>query len=205
MTEGLITIDRPGVYDIPPERYHQDPVIEPSLSNSIAKVLLNKSPLHAAAQHPRLAVDPITTHKEIFDLGKAAHTLLLGKGEPFEIIDADNWQTKAAKSAREQARREGKTPILEYQFQNTQRMAEACRIQLADHDEGDLLAAGVGEQTIVWREKDVWCRALLDWSPPAIEEGCTFLDYKSTAASAHPSVWSSKTGPAIGFDFQNAF
>ena len=198
-------IDKPGVYDIPPSRYHEDPVVEPSLSNSIAKTLLNFSPLHAAAEHPRLSRKPIRKQKDIFDLGTAAHTLLLGKGEPFEIVNADSWQTKAAREAKSEARASGKTPILEYQFENTVEMVEACRDQLAEHEEGDLLAEGIGEQTIVWQEGDVWCRSLIDWSPPKVEEGCTIVDYKSTGASAHPALWGLRTGPGIGFDFQNAF
>jgi len=204
LTEPII-IDRPGVHDIPPARYHEDPVIVPSLSNSIAKTLLNFSPLHAAAEHPRIARRPIRKEKDIFDLGRAAHTLLLGKGEPFEIVKADSWQTKAAREAKKEARAAGKTPILEYQFENTVEMVEACRDQLCEHDEGDLLATGKGEQTIVWKEDDVWCRSLLDWSPSTIDEGCTFVDYKTTGASAHPALWGLRTGPAIGFDFQNAF
>ena len=199
------SITAPGCYDIPTSAYHADPCPEPSLSNSIAKVLLNDSPLHAAAQHPRLARHFRRKDKDIFDLGKAAHTLLLGKGEPFEIVKADNWQIKAARTARADARAAGKVPILEYQFDNTAEMVEACRQQLAEHKEGDLLATGKGEQALIWQEGEVWCRSLLDWMPETVEEGAVFVDYKTTAASAHPSLWSSRTGPAIGFDFQNAF
>ena len=198
-------ITEPGVYDIPASRYHEDPVVEPSLSNSIAKILLNDSPLHAAAHHPRLAVSPIKREKDKFDLGKAAHTLLLRDGQKFEIVKADSWQTNAARDAKKEARTNGLIPILEYQFENTVEMVEACRDQLAEHEVGDILAEGKGEQTLVWQEGDVWCRSLIDWLPPKIEEECTIVDYKSTGASAHPALWGLNTGPAIGFDFQNAF
>lgn len=198
-------IDKPGVYDIPAARYHKDPVVEPSLSNSIAKILLNKSPLHAAAHHPRLAINPIKTEKDQFDLGKAAHTLLLRDGQKFEVVRADNWQTKAARDKKQEARHAGLIPILEYQFDNTVEMVEACRAQLAEHEVGDILAEGKGEQTLVWQEDGVWCRSLVDWMPLEVEEECTIVDYKTTGASAHPALWGLRTGPAIGFDFQNAF
>jgi hypothetical protein len=121
------------------------------------------------------------------------------------IVKADSWRTKAAREARDAARLAGKTPLLQHQFENTVRMAEACRAQLAEHMEGDLLASGKGEQALIWREGDVWCRSLIDWMPEVIEEGAVFIDYKSTAASAHPSLWAMRTGAAIGFDFQRAF
>lgn len=39
-------IDEPGIYDMEPEQYHADPVIQPSLSASIAKRLIDRSPWH---------------------------------------------------------------------------------------------------------------------------------------------------------------
>ncbi|MGI9506939.1 MAG: PD-(D/E)XK nuclease-like domain-containing protein, partial [Geminicoccaceae bacterium] len=168
-------ITKPGVHDIPASRYHEDPCPEPSLSNSIAKMILNDSPLHAAAHHPRLATEQIKIEKDIFDLGTAAHTLLLREGKKFEIVKAKDWRAKAAQKAKKEARANGLIPILEHQFDRTVEMVEMCRQQLKAHEVGDLLADGIGEQTLVWQEGDVWCRSLLDWMPPKIEEGCTFV------------------------------
>lgn len=207
MTDMII--NAPGVHDIPAELYHRDPVVQPSLSNSIAKLLLNECPLEAAAHHPKLAIEPIKEEKDSFDLGSAAHTLLLGDGRAFEIVDKDSWRGNidGMKSAdfKSEARRAGKIPILRKDFDQTVMMAEACRAQLREHEVGDLLATGKGEQTIVWQEGDVWCHALIDWLSEVIEEGMTVLDYKTTKASAHPALWGMRTGPAIGFDFQDAF
>lgn len=43
-----------GVHDLDESTYHADPCAAPSLSSSIAKVLLFKSPLHARYCHPKL-------------------------------------------------------------------------------------------------------------------------------------------------------
>ena len=43
--------------DISAEAYHADPAPEPSLSSSVAKILVNLSPAHARIAHPRLNPD----------------------------------------------------------------------------------------------------------------------------------------------------
>ena len=44
----------PWLLDMPEADYHKDPSPTPSLSSSIAKLLVNESPYHAYRQHPRL-------------------------------------------------------------------------------------------------------------------------------------------------------
>lgn len=204
-----MTIDAPGLYDIPASEYHADPVREPSLSSSLGKLLLGRSPLHAVVRHPRLARRPLRDEKDTFDLGSAAHTLLLHDGRRFAVADKPSWQGNidGVKSAEwKTARRgEGLIPILKHQLEETELMVEACREQLAQHEAAEAFTDGKGEQTIVWREGDVWCRALIDWLPNRRRNGLIVYDYKSTAASAHPETWGGKTGWGIGFSFQSAF
>jgi hypothetical protein len=40
----------PGIHEVDAETYHSDPVEVPSLSASIAKLLVNSTPLHAWAR-----------------------------------------------------------------------------------------------------------------------------------------------------------
>ena len=47
-------ISEPGVYSLPDDAYHADPCPGPSLSSSVAKLMLDRSPLHAWHAHPRL-------------------------------------------------------------------------------------------------------------------------------------------------------
>lgn len=197
-------IDHPGVYAIPAADYHADPCVEPSLSSSIAKMLCLSSALHARHEHPRL--NPQAEHEdaEHFDIGTAAHALLLEGGGNIEIINAPDWRTKAAKEARAAARAEGKTPLLARTCEEVIAMVKATRGQLDQHTDGGaaMFTDGEAEQTLVWIEGgDVWCRARLDWlrtDPYAID------DYKSTSASANPDTWA-RTMFSAGFDLQAAF
>jgi hypothetical protein len=200
-------IDKPGLYDIPAEEYHGDPCPEPSLSSSIGKLILRRSPLHGAIRHPRIALDPLREDKETFDLGNAAHTLLLHDGRKLRVIDAPDWRTKAAREDRDEARAAGEIPLLADQYDRTVRMVEACREQVAESEAAGAfdLATGKGEQALIWREDDLWCRALLDWHPRDVRDGGIWYDYKTTAASAHPDDWGGRTGWGLQFDFQAAF
>jgi hypothetical protein len=89
-------------------------------------VLLDKSPRHAALRHPRLnpSWEPYEDTK--FNIGNAAHKLLIGRGKELVIVEADDWRTKAAKEAREIAREEGKTPILRRKLDEVERMVQAA-------------------------------------------------------------------------------
>jgi len=138
----------------------------------------------------------------MFDLGAAAHALLLGDPRDFEICDYPDWRAKGAPFAREQARKVGMIPILAKHWERTIEMVAAARAQLASHEEGRrAFVDGKPEVTICWREGDVWMRARLDWLP---NSGDLFFDYKSTGASADPDSWG-KTMLGMGAEFQNAF
>jgi hypothetical protein len=170
-------ITEPGVYDIPAEDYHRDPVVGGSLSSSGARKLMAPS---CPALFKAWRDAPADDHTEYFDVGKAAHAVVLGVGDPVEVIDARGWTTKAAREQRDAAYAAGRTPVLAAQWEAVQAMAARLR----EHDvAGPLMAPGAGrpEQAIVWRDKTsgVWCRALVDWLTWLI------ADYK-TAADVDP-------------------
>lgn len=194
-------IDRPGVYDIPAEVYHEDPCPEPSLSASIAKVLLNKTARHAWMAHPRLNPDHEEENKLAFDIGHAAHALMLEGEDGVEIIEADSYRTKAAKEARDAAYAAGKTPLLPHQAAEVRTMVVVGQAQLADHAEASgAFENGKPEQTLVWQEHGIWCRARLDWLPA---NGTVFYDYKTTT-DANPDAWQRRAFE-LGADLQAAF
>lgn len=198
-------IDTPGIYNISAADYHADSFLpEPSLSSSIAKMLVTPgtTPLHAWTDCPRLNPEHEPEDQEKFDLGKAAHALMLNDPQAFEIIDAADWRTKAAQEQRFLARAGGKIPLLSHQFRDATEMVTAGRRQLMTHEEGkSFFVDGVPEQTIVWCEGDVWCRARVDWMP---NNSNLWPDYKSTAASADPDAWQ-RTGYGMGVDIQASF
>lgn len=197
-----VKIDKPGVYDISADEYHADPCPEPSLSCSVAKLLINSTPLHAWTAHPRLNPGFEAEADEKFDLGSAAHSLILHDPKIFAVIDAADWRTKDAKAKRDAAREAGKIPLLTEQWIRVEAMARSALIQLSRHEEAaGAFRDGVPEQTLVWQEGDVWCRARLDWRP---NTGDIFDDYKSTAALADPDAFS-RILFNIGHDVQAAF
>jgi len=197
-----MTIDKPGIYTMKAEEYHADPCPKPSLSASIAKELLAQSARHAWWAHPKLNPAFEREDEGKFDVGTAVHAYLLEGESNFAIVAADNWQTNKAKDARAAARLAGQTPLLTEQWERVQEMATAAREQLAVHaDPPRPLATGKPEQTIVWREGEIWCRARLDWLH---EDRKTIDDYKSTGASANPTAWS-RLLLNMDFDVQAAF
>lgn len=174
-----------GVHDVPIDDYHADPVPDGSLSASGAKKLLPPScpaRFHHEREHPPA---PTST----FDIGHAAHKLILGDGPELVVVDHDDWRTKAAKEARDEAHARGAVPLLARDHDQVQAMAAALR----EHPiVGNLFDADHGrpEQSLFWADDRtrVWRRARLDWLPDPIDgQRMIVADYK-TCASADPDT-----------------
>lgn len=192
-------ITKPGVYpDCSEEDYAADPCETPSLRASDLKTILRKTPRHAWAANPRLNPKHRPEHKQAFDIGRVAHAMILGDEDQFVIVDADSWQTKAARKERDDARASGLTPVLVDQYENLVDMAEAVRQQIAEA--GIDLFAGLAEQTIVWEaEGGVLCRCRPDWISPDL-----VLDLKSTSAESTPESWGWSVAWNTGCHLQQA-
>src|SRR5258707_5279988 len=161
---------KPGIYrDMDSATYFSDPCDEPSLSQSIAKVLLERSPLHARHEHPRLR--PTTTdddETEKYDkpkaLGTASHAIMIGRGKTMEIIKANDFKGGEAKKLRDAAYAEGKTPILEKHLTIASDIVASGLAQLKRHEFSDAFQNGAGEVALIWQDEGgIWCRALVDW------------------------------------------
>jgi len=190
-----------GIHEISADAYHMDPAPTPSLSSSIAKVLLAQSPRHAWEAHPRLNKNHAPEESGVFDIGSAAHRVVLGKGADLAIIDADSFRTKAAQEARDKARAEGKIPVLTEHFESIVAMHAACRAQLSAHTEASAaFTNGQPEVTLIWREGDIWCRCRLDWLP---QDRKFFDDYKTTTDASPDAAVARIFGN--GYDVQAAF
>ena len=197
-------IEKPGIYEIAEDAYHADPCKVPSLSASIAGKLVDRSPRHAREAHPRLNPNHTSDNKKEFDLGKAAHALLLEGDDGVVIIDADSYRTKDAKAQRDQAYAAGRTPILVDKWADVQAMAKAARQQFASIEgchELFMSSFGQAEATLVWQEDDVWCRCRVDWLP---KERGIIWDYKTTNGAAEPDSWA-RNNIFQGKDLQPAF
>jgi hypothetical protein len=184
-----------GSYDIPMEDYQADPCLSPSLSRSAAVQLINRSPRHLWASHPRLNPEYEREERELFDLGTSFHDMLLTEGRNVEVIDGFNdWKKDAAKAARAAARERGMTPMLRHQFERTETMVQAVKAQMPDWEElAYSMSSGVPELTLIWEEETpfgpIFCRCRLDWKAGA---GNLHPDWKSTEGGAGPEEWAQK-------------
>jgi hypothetical protein len=186
LPQGVMTME-PGIYTgLPVARYFADPAPEPSLTQSLAKLIVAKSPLHAWYAHSRLNPDYKEDDDSKFDLGNTAHTLLIGRGKDVVALDFDHWRTKEAKALREKYRVEGKLAVLGTQYERAQRMVAAAREQLEHRDKGHLFGDIEGGETVlIWQEKigrqTIYLRTMVDWLKDGI-----FCDFKTTDMSVAP-------------------
>jgi hypothetical protein len=190
-----------GIHAFAANDYHADCCDQPSLSASIAHKLVNQSPLHAWTAHPRLNPAFERQDSEKFDIGNALHALLLEGANGIAVIDAPDWRTKIAKEARDEARAEGRLPLLTKDADSVLEMLAAAKAQLAAHDADPApFTAGKPEQTLVWQEDGVACRARCDWLHNDLS---AIDDLKTTSRSANPEAYS-RNLYSVGGDVQAA-
>lgn len=184
-------MNAPGFYDdIPEATYHAD---RDSLSVSGAKVLLKAPALFKWQQgHP--------THSDAFDIGSAAHRLVLGVGPEIGVVDADDWRSKDAREARENVRRIGKIPLLRKDADRVQAMADklsehTLAMRLLSDGKPEVSAYATDEATGVMR------RGRFDWLGTNV-----ITDYK-TAATVDPKALAGRYGTVkkYGYDQQAAW
>ena len=182
--DDLIT--EPGVYEIPEDVYHRDPVPGGSLSSSGARRLLEPS-CPAKYAYEREHGRPPTL---AFNLGHAAHRKVLGAGADVVVVDAPDWRTKAAKDERDAAYAAGQVPILKKEAEQVEAMAAAIRAHPVASKLFDPERGGQPEQSLFWRDRrtGIWRRARLDWYP-VLSTGRRLIipDYK-TCVSAEPKA-----------------
>lgn len=178
----MMRLLEPGFYSLKAAQYHADPCTDPSLSASLAIPLLHRSPLHAWVRHPRLCPDYQEENTKRLALGTACHSLLFEAGKELDVLQFDDYRTKAAQAERDLSYLAGRTPILAPDYEQAHRMAEVSRRFLVE-ELGEFPGAGRNEAVMIWRECDAWCRAMVDHISADL---CTTIDLKTTSASANP-------------------
>lgn len=157
MTTALV-VTEPGLYpDMDEASYHADPVPGGSLSSSGARALLATCP----ARYDYERRNPPAPSKT-FDIGHAAHQMILGTGPELAVIPGTRWDTNDAKAAVAAARDRGAIPLKQTEFDEVKAMADAIR---ADPLANALLGDGQPEQSLFWVDErtGIWRRARLDW------------------------------------------
>jgi hypothetical protein len=197
-----VIIGRAGIFsDVPLAAYLADPAPIPSLSAGCAQTLISRSPLHAWIEHPRL--NPAYEREEDtkFDIGTAAHEALLQGLDRCEVIQADDWRTKAAKEARDAARAAGKIPLLTKHYEPLAVMVEAAKAFIETTELAGLFDDGEAEATVLWDEGATWFRARPDW----LSADRRLIVHYKTCTCAQPDAFIRGPLTALGYDTTLAF
>lgn len=175
---------RARILRVSEDEYFADPCIVPSLNQGTAHTLLTRSPLHAWYQHPRLGAAPRETTVPQME-GTLIHALLLGKGlGQIEILNFDNYRTKAAQTKRDEVLLADRTPVLAAKYEEIVTATETIRMRLAEQD--CVFEGGEPEVAIEWYEEGsegpVLCRGRLDYLIVG-ERSATIIDPKKITSA----------------------
>lgn len=199
----MATIDKPGIYrDFPVSDYFDDPIVaQPSLSQSIAKIMLDRSPAHAFLAHPRLTPEPLEeeTYSSAKAIGNAFHALATGRSRELAIGKWDDWRSKEARAFKTDALATGLLPILQKHLTCAAAMLPAMRKQLDAAGHAQAFAGGSNcEVVLAWEEDGIWLRTMID-----CVAGQAVYDLKTSAMSCAPHVVAERPSD-LGWDIQAA-
>lgn len=192
-----------GIHDLPDADYFADPCPEPSLTASLCKIILSRSPRHAWMQHPRLNPNYQREDDSKFDMGTAAHDIVLRGIDRVRIIDAKDWRTKEAQVARDKARADNCIPLLRDNYLALSDMVTEFEIAVRKCVDlsGMTLKDGKAEQTVIWNYGRTWMRSKMDW---IADDRSLIIDYKTASGSAEPDSWIRTNMVTNGADVQGA-
>ncbi len=195
MSRDVITSPR-IVGDMDEDWYHADfgPVREGSLSVSGAKLLLPPSCPAIFDYQRRNGKRP----SKAMELGTVVHGMILGTGQPVEVLDAPDYKKKAAQDWRDQVIADGNVPMLTAKYAEAVAIADAVR---QHPTAGALFAEGDSEMSGFWQDEEfgVWRRCRWDHVTPYGE----VADLKSCASAAPADV--AKAMFNFGYFQQNAW
>ncbi len=184
-------ITEPGVYQMSSDVYHADS----ALSSSGARKLLPPYCPALFKWHRENQQPP----SRVFDFGHAAHKMVLGDGPEIAVIDAKDYRTKVAQDARDEARADGKIPMLDHEVETALAMASVLQGTRMFRQPGK------PEQSLFARDEatGVMLRARIDWLPESVDGRMTIVDYKTTVC-AEPGAFG-RSAARYRYDQQAAF
>jgi hypothetical protein len=160
-----------------------------ALGSTSLKTLATRTPAHWRWErdHPKTS--------DAFNIGTAAHSLILEDDtSQFVIVDAANWLTKDAKTAKAEALAGGLVPLLTKEFDQVKAMRDSV---MADPRAKAALTGHKAEQSVFWEEEDLALKCRPDaWQPGKL------WDLKTTINAA-PNEFG-KTAHNYGYHQSNA-
>lgn len=169
-----------------------------ALSSSLCHTLLTHSPHHAKFQQDNRRDDA----NEQSDAGTAIHDALLEGYDRIVAVDARDWKTQAAREARDTARSQGKIPLLAHKVPQIEGAVQAALQFVASTELSGIFMRGKAEQTLIWQEGDIFCKARPDW---LTDERDVMLHVKTTSGSAEPNSWIRNQLVPSGYDVSAMF
>jgi hypothetical protein len=189
-------ITQAGAYpDIDNADYHRNPNLlpGPSLSSSGAKVLLSRSPFHYWYDSPLNPNRPPEADKAHFNVGKAAHDMvLLSERWPdhYHVLPEgfSRAATKKFADAIEEADAAAESGMTVLRYEDAQTVHAVAEALQRNSLAVATLTNGVTEETLCWQDPrtGVWLRARPDFRPNSILENRDIMvvsDLKFVAAT----------------------
>lgn len=160
----------PGVYEgISNKEYHADP----ALGSTSLKTLALRTPAHWKWERE----NPV--HKDAYDIGTAAHSLILEDDDSqLVLVEANDWKTKAAQAEKAKARSEGKIALLPKELAQVKAMRDSA---MAHPLARNAFTNHRAEESVFWEEDG----QMFKCRPDAWKQGLV-VDLK-TSADADPN------------------
>lgn len=176
---------KPGIYALTASEYLADPCARPSLNRGIAQRLVERSPAHAWMAHPRYGgASDDDGDDDTMDVGSAVHAAFLLGDDLIAEFPFSSWRSDAARARRAGARAAGKIPLLSEKAATVRALLD--QLYLFRNTTG-AFTRGKPEQTVLWREGEVYCRAKPDWLPD--DPVAPLWDLKVTNGVASAGAW----------------
>ena len=177
------------LYDLPEELYHADPCDTPSLSASLAHLMVSASPLHAWTASRKLNPDYEWVDTSAFNIGRAYHSMMLDENHRVHVRedngDWKDWRSKGAREWRDRLVADGGIAVTQAEFDNLRAM-RAPAWRLVDNFINRKLWELPTEVSLVWETGGVINRCRVD----AIDtKNRIAVDLKTTAGLADPQRW----------------
>lgn len=143
--------------DMPEDVYRADPCERPSLTQSLANVLLSRSPWHAWRER-----STPSESTEAQNEGTIVHALVFGGDDRIVVLDVADYRTKAAREHRDSAIQEGRIPVKKSAWDELKAQADTIRAALHSMDPGFELRKAKAGRVAIWEQDGVLCRGRVD-------------------------------------------